>query len=246
MHALTGSGPKELLLIEGEPLVVRAVREAVAAGLARCVIVLAPGKASLRQAVENTELPGCIDVEYVLQPEPRGEADALARCRPIVGDAPVAVIYPDNVHTPRPGALAALMTAWSPERPHLLGLMEVRPELEATISDSGRIDLGGPEADDIRPILDFLPKGPGHFVRRRPGELRTCGIYLAGGDYMTSIREALARFPQGEVSDGMVRRLMLERGARFWGLRLPGTVHDVGNPAGYAACRRQMGESERP
>lgn len=196
-----------------------------------------------------------MNLEFFMQEAPRGECDAVLAAADAVRGRNLAVHYPDNIQVRSPRdqpALAWLLTLAGQEpcagTSHLLGLMEVDRWNASGISDSGRVDLvppdpgrcGDPGSHGPWRVARFLDKGQGDFVPRFAGELRTCGIHLAGPDYPDVIRRALADQPEGEVPDNAPRRMMLASRIPILGARLPGRVFDTGNPAGYAACLRAL------
>lgn len=263
-HVLPGV-PKELLPIGGKPAIQHALAMGRDAGCLRAVVVLHPDKQTIARwlrdpkpdslytqaaAQEMQELNQAMDIAMIRQPEPQGEADAIALCRNLVQDGVMAVAYPDNIHLPEspggPGALRALRQALAGlgadpagSGVDMIGLMDPG-SANAGVSDSGRVDLA-PVPGSLPRIRDFLPKGEGPFVKRFPDELRTCGIYLALPHFFDFIEQARAAMgrpgPGNELTDGKVRRLMLRAGVTFYGAPLPGQVFDVGNPQGYALCR---------
>jgi UTP--glucose-1-phosphate uridylyltransferase len=115
--------PKEMLDIAGKPAIQYAVEEGLAAGIARAVIVISPAKDIIRAYFENPavsrsmypisangvkEIRRRIQIEFVVQSEPEGEAHAICLARASAGHGPVAVIYPDNLCIPPQSALVEL------------------------------------------------------------------------------------------------------------------------------------------
>jgi NDP-sugar pyrophosphorylase family protein len=75
--------------------------------------------------------------------------------------------------------------------------------------------------------------------------LRTCGIKIVLPDVFDYIDRARRTGATAELTDEPVFDLML-REQELLGFRLPGTVFDIGNPAGYELCRRTMESSGDP
>ncbi|MDD4952466.1 MAG: NTP transferase domain-containing protein [Desulfovibrionaceae bacterium] len=242
--------PKELLPIAGRPAIQYALAEALEAGIRRAAVIVRPGKQDLERyltdpgfaaerypaaALDMARIRKALDIEVLHQQEPRGECPALALAQRFAANRPVAVIYPDNVRLAGPNALCELLAAFAERPGDMVGLMAVDEKNAAGISDSGRVDLEGEEHGLFR-IKAFLEKGPGAFRPRFPGELRTCGIYLALPHFFELIARAQRAGFTNELTDNKVRRLMLEQKIEFWGLRLGGSIFDVGNPEGYRQC----------
>ncbi len=89
---MQSSIPKVLHRVAGRPMVQYVIQAAREAGVERIVVVLGHGADAVRQALDG-------DCESVVQPEPAGTADALARAAPILTASPdcrqVLVAYGD-------------------------------------------------------------------------------------------------------------------------------------------------------
>jgi len=120
--------PKEQLPIGKKPAIQYTVEEGLSAGITKFVIVIRKGKESIRRYFEDVtfvreSFPDAFEaVETILnkstitfcyQKEPLGESDAISDARNIVGNSSMAVMYPDNIHLPAPGALLALKKGMS-------------------------------------------------------------------------------------------------------------------------------------
>ncbi|QJT08643.1 NTP transferase domain-containing protein [Oceanidesulfovibrio marinus] len=207
-----------------------------------------------------------LTVHVCFQDSPRGECDALAAAWPVTKglaqEQPVTVVYPDNLVFPGPHRnvplLLRLAAAVQQTGRETVALMPTGAEPRDDISDSGRVNLA-PWVDDdpehsmdealsgLHSITGFLPKGPGMFTPRFPDELRTCGIYAATARWFEAIESALSDgLPAAgtELTDGVVRRRMLDAGAVFAGLETGADVLDIGNPAGYRRAVSLLGRGE--
>src|SRR5688572_14301750 len=134
----TKTVPKEMLPIIDRPLIQYAVEEAIEAGCDTLVFVTNrykhaiadyfdkayeletkledAGKHELLGAVQNI-LPPHVRTVFVTQPEALGLGHAVLCARPVVGDAPFAVILPDDVIWNRgPGALRQMVELADRER----------------------------------------------------------------------------------------------------------------------------------
>ncbi len=237
--------PKELLPVGDKPAIQYAVEEGIAAGIKNIIIVINRQKELIRAYIENQyqdalKASGSISITFLYQKEPLGESDAIAYARDIVGNNTIAVIYPDNVYLPAPGALKTLIPVYNKYRKDVVALSQVRPDIARTISNAGRVDISSLN-NALFNINYFIPKGDGHFIPRYKDELRACGIYISGAhvfDYIEMMRNTVSK---GEFTDYPVRASILkERG--MLGCLLAGTVFDIGNPNGYALCLQYIKE----
>lgn len=231
--------------------------------------VLADPPAAVAAYPQSVEVAAAIanklTIHLCFQESPRGECDALATAWPMANELaqgkPIAVVYPDNLVIPGPIHEPLLLRlAASAQRTgcETVALMATGANPRDDISDSGRVNLAAWTEDDpenpqreARPgfhrITAFLPKGPGMFTPRFPDELRTCGIYAATTRWFEAIEDALAHglpTPGTELTDGVVRRRMLEAGAVFAGEEAGAGVLDIGNPAGYRRAVSLLGRGE--
>ncbi len=234
--------PKEMLSIGNKPAIQYAVEEGISAGIKNMVVVLNEQKEVIRQYLE-TQYRGSTSISftYTYQKEPLGESDAIGYARDIVGNNAVAVIYPDNVYLPAPGALKALIPVYNKYNRDVVALSQVSPDIALTISNAGRVDIS-PLNNGLFNISKFIPKGEGHFIPHFRNELRACGIYVSGPHLFDHIEMTRSTVSKGEFTDYPVRTSILkERG--MTGCLLDGTVFDIGNPKGYALCLKYMKDS---
>lgn len=226
--------PKELLPLGGKPAIQYAIEEGVHAGVEKIIIIISHQKEILRERLSDVQAP----IHFVYQQEPRGEADAIALAEPLARGHDLGVIYPDNLYLPAPGGLRCLQTVYAKKGVDVLALSPVTVLNSSAVGNSGRVDLAR-EQTDIYRILRFHPKASGYFRPRFAVELKTCGMMVTGPHLFGFIRRAREDPRQGEFTDEPVRRLLLkERG--LLGVRLPGSVHDIGNPEGYSFCSNQL------
>jgi UTP--glucose-1-phosphate uridylyltransferase len=114
----TKACPKEMLPIVDRPLIQYAVEEAAAAGIRDMIFVTGRNKRAIEDhfdkayelehelaARDNVEalqalqsvVPAGVTFSYVRQPNAAGLSDALLRARPLTGDEPFAVVFPDDL-----------------------------------------------------------------------------------------------------------------------------------------------------
>jgi UTP--glucose-1-phosphate uridylyltransferase len=226
--------PKELLPIGSKAAIRYALEEGLDAGIEHFVIILSREKETIRSHLSNSALA----ITYLYQERPLGESDAIALAEPVVGNHPLAIIYPDNLYLPAPGALKLLTETFLQHALDVIGLSPVTLENASKISNSGRVDLSQKTGNLYR-IKRFVPKGPGHFKPRFTLELRACGMMVSGAHIFEAIGRMRPTVQHGEFTDEPVKNLLLkEKG--LLGYRLPGTVFDIGNPDGYAVCVQHL------
>ncbi len=226
--------PKEMLPLGAHPAIYYALQEARDAQIDKVVVILNRGKQIVRRYLEQQEP----DVTVCYQNALTGEADAIALAEPVVGNHSLAILYPDNIFLPAPGALKTLGRVYAERQADVVALSLVTEVNEFAFSNSGRVDLETIDDTTFR-VLRGLPKGPGIFERRYEREWRTCGMMVTGPHIFDMIHRTRAQVSQGEFTDEPIRDLLVrERG--LLGIRLPGNVFDIGNPDGYRFCIKQI------
>lgn len=193
-------------------------------------MILNRGKEALHAYLEAFDLP----VTILYQDRPTGESDAIALAEPLVGEGTLAIVYPDNVYLPSPGALRRLFAAYEQHGADVLALTRVTEQNEHAFSNSGRVDLV-PLSEDMYRIRRFAAKVPGTFQRRFVQELRSCGLMVCGTHVFDAIRRTRHSMMHGEFTDEPVHAFLLQAWGML-GLCLPGEVFDIGNPWGYQRC----------
>jgi dTDP-glucose pyrophosphorylase len=106
------AGYKALMPIGGRPFLDFVLSAAADAGLERVAIVVAPEHDQLRCYYETVSPPIRVRVDFVVQPEPRGTADAVLAAERWTGDDPFLVLNGDNLYPV--AALSALCALTEP------------------------------------------------------------------------------------------------------------------------------------
>jgi len=242
MQSIARAGAKELLVVGGKSLLAHALGDLAASGIESVVVVVSPSKPEIRAALgDRFEAPtATVRLEWVVQPQPLGVADALSLAQPFVGDAPFVCWLPDNLWLGERPATAQLIEALA-DHPaaHGVGLVEHRrAALDlAQVGAAGFVDVAarGPELRSLA-ITRVHPKGSA------PPELGE--TFLKGFPfdlYRPDLFERIARLRElgksGELDDTpLLQELALEGKLRGVVLR-GGRLYDCGVPRGYeAAC----------
>jgi len=253
MRSIDPGLPKEMFPVGGKPAIQYVVEEGLDAGISNIVIIIRKGKEIIRKYFEDEafrsasypdqqkrmkEIMKQNAFTFLYQDEPTGESDAIALAKEVTGANSIAVMYPDNLYFPAPGALRMLKEVFQRHALDVSALMEVTEINAPGISNAGRVDIV-PLEENVFRIDRILPKGEGYFISRFEGELRTCGIAITGPHLFDYIERARSTVTSGEFTDVPVRELMLAE-RTLLGCRLPGTVFDIGNPEGYRLCLRYV------
>jgi UTP--glucose-1-phosphate uridylyltransferase len=236
MASLTSGGAKELLPIGGLPLVLRVMEECAASGVEEVLIVSAPGKTDLNDAVRaaagGSGMPG--RVEVVIQQEPRGLADAIRLGRDFAGSDLLGVALPDNLFLDDAPALTQLLDVHRGTNKSVVAIVELTAENKhrygPTAIYPGR--LNGDEFA-IERIPDKGPRQSTFDLEGRSSAFTGVGRYLflpEVFEIIDAVESSLT--PGAELDDIPVMQRLLARG-RLTGCRIRGDFLDVGLPSGY-------------
>ena len=244
MLPATKAVPKELLALVDRPIIQYGVEEAVRSGVRRVVLVTNPGntltashfapapeleaelgargKPDLLAAVRA--LTALADVTCVHQPRPLGLGHAVLCGRDAVGDAPFAVLLPDDVIDAEPPALRQMLDVFA-ERGGPVLLVERVPR--AAVHRYG-IVAAEPLGAGVFRVTDLVEKPS---AADAPSDLAILGRYVLTPDVFDAL-ESTDRGAGGEIqlTDGL-RHLLRTRPIHACALN--GTRLDAGDRNGF-------------
>ena len=249
MESIEPNIPKEMLPVGNKPAIQYAVEEGMSAGIKHVVIIINKQKEIIRKYFEDQkygnklfpfaaqkleEINSKCSIIFLYQKAPLGEADAISLAANIIGESPLAIIYPDNIYFPASEALNIIKPVFRQNKKDIIALITVSDESASAIGNSGRVDLL-PIKNNLYRIEKQYTKGDGHFTPRFKRELRTCGFSIRNPHIFEYIERARKLPIDGEFTDGPVNSLML-KDKELLGYRLTGNLFDIGNPQGYKRC----------
>jgi UTP--glucose-1-phosphate uridylyltransferase len=146
----TKANPKEMLPIVDKPLIQYAVEEAIAAGITELIFITGRTKRSItdhfdkayeletelekKQKTEQLDIvrniiPEGVTCIYIRQAEPLGLGHAVLCAKPVVGDAPFAVILPDDlIDDGSRGAIKQMVDKYQQERSSVIAVQDIPKE----------------------------------------------------------------------------------------------------------------------
>ena len=244
MLPMTRAVPKEMLPVVDRPLVQYAVEEAVAAGISELVFVtdrsgpvleahfgpvdelagkVETGPGGERLDAARALVPPGVRLSFVPQGGPFGLGHAVWCAREAVGDAPFAVVLPDDLMVP--GCLSDLVAAFHAER--AAGVVAAE---EVPLWDTARygvVDVEG-ESGPVSRIASIVEKPA---PEEAPSNLAVVGRYV----FDASIMDILARTAPGAGGEIQLTDAIAELAASepVLASRFRGERHDCGNRAGW-------------
>lgn len=244
MLPATRAVPKELLTLVDRPIIQYGVEEAVQSGVRRVVLVTNPGNTltashfapapTLEAELQARGKPDLLatvralaalaDVTTVHQPEPLGLGHAVLCGRDAVGDAPFAVMLPDDIIDAEPPALGQMLDVFAACGGPVL-LVERVPR--DAVHRYGII-AAEPIRDGVFRVTDLVEKPA---AADAPSDLAIVGRYILTPDLFPTLA-ATERGAGGEIqlTDGL-RQLLRSRPIHACALN--GTRLDAGNRSGF-------------
>ena len=236
----TKACPKEMLPIVDRPLIQYAVEEAAAAGLTRFILVTGRNKRAIEDHFDRayelehelaaresdaalrelrSTVPHGVTFSYVRQREASGLPDALRSARSLIGQAPFAVILPDDlIDAPRP-ALAQLLDVYDEQQVSVAGVQ--RSAREA--GDDGRLIAADLNTSTLRAARELVKVPP---IGAASGPVSLCGRYV----FTSAVWDAM-KDERDPMLTATVRALM-ER-ERVFACLVEGKRFDCGTKLGF-------------
>lgn len=254
--------PKEMLPIVDTPVVQYVMKEINEAGIQDTLMVIGKAKRAIEEHFDrNFELETELiekkrteelreirsisemgNIFFVYQKELNGLGDAVRYARDHVGNEPFAVLLGDTIISNKSGRsiTAEMIDVYEKFQAPVILLEEVDPK---KVSRYGIV--GGKMIEDDIIEIDQLIEKPS--VEEAPSNLAVAGRYILTPDIFECIDQTKPG-KNGEIQLTDAMRLLLKR-RRFYGLKLNGTRHDIGNKLDfvktnvlYAMKRDDMGE----
>lgn len=267
----TKAVPKEMLPLLDRPIIQYVAEEAVAAGIRELIVVISAGKESiahhfspapeLEQALaakgdedslrEVSRLSSLASFCFVYQHERLGTGHALLQARPLIGNDPFALFYPDDIVVGEEPAIAHLVALYEQCKAPVLGVAPVPPQ------DAHRYGLidASQEGDNLFRVNRAVEKPSPHEI---PSHLAMVGRMVL----TPQIFPFLQKTPPGRGGEVWLTDAinLLCQHLPVYASALPGKWLDVGNlmgllmgslhlalthPKWSAQARRLLGELER-
>ena len=236
MRAIAGDGPKEMVPVAGRPAIDWILDECAASGIDEILVVSAPGKDAL-----VTHLARKSGVRVVVQPEPRGLADAIRLGRGFAANQPLAVALPDNIFVASQPALAQVIDAHRAAVTNIVAIVEVSAREAARRGATAALD-GERVGTDYR-IARIPEKGAKAATFDTGGAssaFTAVGRLVLLPDALAAIDVVEQQIPAGaELDDVPLMQWLLARGA-LQGRVIEGQFLDIGLPTGYEEANKLL------
>ena len=248
MNLITNGGPKELLPVNGKPLIVYTIQEAIDAGARAVFIIISREKHQIAEHLETRavfivnnrhlgfrDLPDtgtrCIFLE---QKEPLGVAHALSLAEPDINTSDFFVLMPDNYYPDRPFPSVQLVDNYN--RSHCcIGIMELSSHEAETSYGFGLVTIEPTESRTVKIVAHSGKQKRKFEPESQKGLLQSVGRALYSHDFFDTYRE-LSYASKSEKDDIPVLQKLIQDG-KLEGFIVRGRRFDAGSPSGYKmAC----------
>jgi glucose-1-phosphate thymidylyltransferase len=240
------SGVKAMMPLNGRPFLDFILSSLADAGVLRVALVVAPDHAALRRYYEFDAPPSRIRIDFVVQPEALGTANAVLSAEPWLAGEPFLVMNADNLYPVGVlKELASLSESGLPafEAEELVASSNIPPERIGSFAilevDERQYLAGIVE----KPAVDLPPKS-GRY--EGGGRLISMNCWRFDQQIFKACR-AVPRSARGEFELPEAVGVAIRHGARFKTFRAQGPVLDLSTRADAAdVARRLAGISPRP
>lgn len=219
--------PKEMLPIGARPALEVIVEEARAAGADEIVMVISRGKELIREYFRDDP-----SMRFVYQEEQRGLGHAVLQAASAVGagDSPVLVLLGDALVAGGNASAELVAVSAAHGGASVIGLERVPRE---RVSRYGIVRMDGDR------VVDMVEKPS---PEEAPSDMAIAGRYLLDSAIFGLLAtQTPGRGGEIQLTDA-IRRLLAQK--PVYGCVYSGKRQDIGNPKGYFAALKAMGENE--
>ncbi len=244
MLPATKSQPKEMLPIVDKPTIQYVIEEAVASGIEDIILIVGRDKRAiedhfdysfeLEYTLEKTgkldllkevrQISDMVRIHYVRQKEPLGLGHAIYCAKMHVGNAPFAVLLPDDLIISDKPAIRQMIDVYDESKGAVLAVKRVA---EQQVSSYGILDAE--EIDkQLFMVRDMVEKPS---PAEAPSNLAVMGRYILSPEIF-SILENLPPGKNNEIQLTDAIRV-LNKTRQVYGYAYEGQRYDVGNKEGF-------------
>jgi dTDP-glucose pyrophosphorylase len=236
------AGLKAMMPIAGRPFLDYVLSAAADAGLRQIALVVAPDHRALRDHYEEAARPTRVAIDFVVQAEPRGTADAVLSAERWAQDESFLVVNGDNLYPP-----AALSALGAPSEPGLAGFDAIDLVRTGNIP-AERVRAFALVEQDDRGYLTRIVEKPAHEdVERLGPQVRVSMNCWRFDPRIFEACRAVTPSVRGELELPAAVGLAVGRGVRFKVVPAAGPVLDLSQRADAPdIARRLSGTVPRP
>jgi len=249
---VTKTIPKEMLPLINKPSISFIIEEFIQSGIKDIIVISSRRKKVLEDFFDREiELesvfkkegasaklesitPGDARFAFIRQMEMMGTGHALLQAAPLIGDEPVVVAYPDDIHMGDYPLSAQLIDCYKETGCSVLATIHNPPNLERY----GVLDL----AEDKLHVKGMIEKPP---VGEEPSKEVSIGRYLYTPEFFKYLEEGWEKHTGGEYYHLYALQKLMDQGKVIY-KETEGERLDTGEPSGFlrATLRYAMQDPE--
>lgn len=236
---VTKTIPKEMLPLINKPSISFIIEEFIQSGIKDIIVISSRRKKVLEDFFDReVELEGIFTKEeakkkleaikppdarfsFIRQTEMMGTGHALLQAAALIGDEPVIVAYPDDIHMGEKPLAAQLIDSYKESGCSVLATIHNPPHLERY----GVLDL----AEDGRHVKGIIEKPP---IGEAPSKEVSIGRYLYTPEFFHYLQEGWEAHTGGEYFHIYALTKLMEKGKVVF-KETEGERLDTGEPAGF-------------
>jgi glucose-1-phosphate thymidylyltransferase len=219
----------------GRPFLDYVISALADAGIQEVCLVVCPGHGAIRQRYGEAEVPTRVGVEFAVQQDPLGTADAVAAAEAFAGDDEFLVINSDNYYPV--SVLEAV--AWLPG-PGLAGFDRASLAALGNFDDDRISRYAVLDVASDGTLLDITEKPDAERWASTPADaLINMNCWRFASSIFDSVRR-IGRSPRGEFELADAVRDAISRGGRFHVAPVQAAVLDLSNRADIPAVATRL------
>jgi UTP--glucose-1-phosphate uridylyltransferase len=249
----TKASPKEMLPIVDKPLIQYAAEEAIAAGATELIFITGRNKRSIEDHFDNASeleamleasgkdemlkalkgiLPSHVSCIFIRQPKALGLGHAVLCAKPVVGDAPFAVILADDLIDAKVPAIKQMAKVFADKKYSILGVEDVLPNDTASY---GIVDAVATNDKSLLQVKSIVEKPK---PKEAPSTLAVVGRYILTPRIFNCL-EKVKPGKNGEIqlTDGISALLKHEK---VFAYRFAGKRFDCGSKLGFMQANVEL------
>lgn len=126
MKSVTNNSSKEMLLLQGKPIISFAIKEALESGCNEIGILIAPEKKDLENYLLKEKEKG-LPIKIIYK-EPKGLMDSISAMESFVANESFGMIFPDMLVFGKHPALSQLIKEFNKYKKPIIGLIQFNPK----------------------------------------------------------------------------------------------------------------------
>ncbi len=226
--------PKEMLPIDGTPVIEHVAKEAADSGIEEIVIVINDSKSVIEKYMQNLDwLKKKAELHFIYLNNSKSPGESILSTQKYVKGRPFAMCWPDmpSLYTRVP-TLKKLINKYNNKlgATHLIAFADY-PKNNMLYYGECKVREFKKHLYSVKHVCPRAKKpGESHHAGNK---LRIAGRYVFGPDTFTLIKNCMVDWPDVEVHDGHIITKIIQLGQKVIGVKITDFILDTGMPELY-------------